>query len=82
MPKYTKFLGPLTTFRRKVPVTGPLADMNPAMVFDHTQQMDVFPKKLGAAKQLDPGYRTTNRSGTAAQARVSSPFTPRDNQLK
>lgn len=80
MPKYTRFNGPLSTYRRKLPADGPLADKATGPQFDHTDQMSVVPKKL-FQNSYQEGYRTMNRSGTAANARVSSLPTPKDNKL-
>jgi hypothetical protein len=80
MPKYTKFLGPLSTYRRKVPAEGPLADKAAGMVFDHTEQMSVVPGRVFQGKSPQ-SYRTMNRSGSAALGCVGSPATPKDNKL-
>lgn len=78
VPKYTKFLGPLSTYRRKVPGEGSLTDKAVGMSFDYSEQRPVFPKKLGANFV---GDRTCNDTGTAAHARVGSLATPKDNKL-
>jgi len=80
MSKQVGFRGPLSTFRRRVPAPGGLADFAVGHSFDHTTQRSVIPRKLFG--NTEDSYRTMNRTGEAAQANVSSAPTPRDNELK
>ncbi len=78
MSKQIGFRGPLSTFRRRVPAPGGLADKATGPQFDHTTQREVVPAGLFGGTG---GYRAMNSTGEAAEANVSSLPTPKDNQL-
>ena len=67
MPKFTRFLGPLTTQRFKTP-TGPLKDVGAGFVYDFTRQRDVFQEQF----RNHTAPRPMNADGGAAHAIVGS----------
>lgn len=67
MTKSCTWQSPLVTRNFKTP-TGPLAEVDPGMVYDFSQQRAVRPTTLGSGT----GFSTMNTSGTAAKGEVGS----------
>lgn len=62
---------PLVVRRFKSP-TGPLADCDPGMVYDFSQQRSIMPATIGNRAHLQ---QTMNSGGHAAQADLTTPDT-------
>lgn len=73
MPKYTRFLGPLTTQRFKTP-SGPLKDVGAGFIYDFSTQRNLFHEEFrnhNAPMPVNPG-----NGGVASHAIVGSPEYP------
>jgi hypothetical protein len=68
MPKSTTWQSPLVTRNFKTP-TGPLAECDPGMCYDFTNQRKILPEPMGSK---NPEDNCMNRSCTAAHAIVTS----------
>jgi hypothetical protein len=67
MSKSCTWQSPLVTRNFKTP-TGPLAEVDPGMCYDFSQQRAVRPTRLGC----DDSFATMNSSGMAAKGEIGS----------